>query len=141
MDRNTIIAIVLSVIVITVGMGIQTAFFAPEMPMPTNEGEVIAEIDASLPEASGGFSAVGADPDPTPFTVAAGAYEIEFDPRGASVSSIRLTEHLDEGEPVEPTNPNGYEHWKLTRCVEQDFPNSRSAMQYICEHFYWESKN
>ena len=101
MDRNTIIAIVLSVIVITVGMGIQTAFFAPEMPMPTNEAEVIAEIDASLPEASGGFSAVGADPDPTPFTVAAGAYEVEFDPRGASVSSIRLTEHLDEGEPVE----------------------------------------
>ena len=48
---------------------------------------------------------------------------------------------VNEGEPVEPTNPNGYEHWKLTRCVEQDFPNSRSAMQYICEHFYWESKN
>ena len=39
MDRNTIIAIVLSVIVITVGMTIQTAFFPPEIPAVAEEGK------------------------------------------------------------------------------------------------------
>ncbi len=102
MDRNTIIAIVLSVIVITVGMTIQTAFFPPEIPSAESGTSVVETIDASLPEASGShIEAVGTDPDSTPFTVSAGAYSITFDPEGASVSSIKLNEHLDNGEPVE----------------------------------------
>ena len=101
MDRNTIIAIVLSVIVITVGMTIQTAFFPPEIPVE-EETTTIEEINASLPEASGSnIEAVGEDPDSTPFEVAAGSYIITFDPKGASVSSIKLSKHLDDGEPVE----------------------------------------
>ena len=101
MDRNTIIAIVLSVIVITVGMGVQTAFFPPEMPV-TDEAVVAEAIDASLPAASGNeIEAVGDNPDSTPFTVDSGAYRITFDPTGATVSSIKLLEHLDGEEPVE----------------------------------------
>ncbi len=101
MDRNTIIAIVLSVIVITVGMGVQTAFFPPEMPV-TDEAVVAEAIEASLPAASGNeIEAVGDNPDSTPFTVDSGAYRITFDPTGATVSSIKLLEHLDGEEPVE----------------------------------------
>ena len=101
MDRNTIIAIVLSVIVITVGMGIQTAFFAPELP--PEQVETSSVIDNTvLPESSGSnIIAVGEEPDSAPFDVSAGSYIITFDPRGASVKSIRLAEHLDNGEPVE----------------------------------------
>ncbi len=101
MDKNTIIAIVLSVIVITVGMGIQTAFFTPELP--PEEVSVSTEVNnAVLPESSGGnITAVGEDPDASPFEVRAGSYIITFDPKGASVTSIRLSEHLDNGEPVE----------------------------------------
>lgn len=104
MERNTIIAIVLSVIVITVGMAIQTAFFMPEMPPIAEEDAVSAEETAGgeLAAASGtDIIAIGDDPDATPFEVSAGSYIIGFDPAGASVSSIRLSEHLDNGEPVE----------------------------------------
>ena len=102
MDRNTIIAIVLSVIVITVGMTIQTAFFPPEIPAVAEEGTVVETIDATLPGESGSsIEATGENPDSTPFTVTAGSYAITFDPKGASVSSIKLTEHLDGEEPVE----------------------------------------
>ena len=102
MDRNTIIAIVLSVIVITVGMGIQTAFFTPEMAIPAEEAAIESAGDGVLPSASGAdISPAGTDPDPSPFEVEAGSYIITFDPRGASVSSIKLSEHYDNGEPVE----------------------------------------
>ncbi len=101
MDRNTIIAIVLSVIVITVGMGIQTAFFPPEIPV-TEEAVAAEAIEASLPAASGNeIEAVGTDPDSAPFEVATGAFRITFDPKGGTVSSIKLSEHLDGEEPVE----------------------------------------
>ena len=97
MDRNTIIAIVLSVIVITVGMGIQTAFFTPEMTIPAEETAIESAGDGVLPSASGAdITPSGADPDPSPFEVEAGSYIITFDPRGASVSSIKLAEHYDE---------------------------------------------
>ena len=101
MDRNTIIAIVLSVIVITVGMGIQTVFFPPEMPL-MEEAAVAEAIDQTLPTASGSrIEAVGEDPDSSPFEVSAGEYIITFDPRGGSVSSIKLANHMDNGSPVE----------------------------------------
>ncbi len=102
MDRNTIIAIVLSVIVITVGMTVQAVFFPPEIPSYAEESTVVETIDATLQAASGShIEAIGDEPDSTPFTVTSGAYTITFDPKGASVSSIKLNEHLDNGEPVE----------------------------------------
>ena len=103
MDRNTIIAIVLSVIVITVGMTIQTVFFAPELPVSEEIAEeAVNNTDTVLPDNTvGGITAVGAEPDITPFEVKAGEYSITFDPAGASVSSIKLNNHSDNGQPVE----------------------------------------
>ena len=102
MDRNTIIAIVLSVIVITVGMTIQTMFFAPEIPVDAGVVEETIEADVYLPEsASGSIIATGDTPDSAPFDVTAGEYTITFNPEGASISSIRLNNHDDNGKPVE----------------------------------------
>ena len=103
MDRNTIIAIVLSVIVITVGMTIQTVFFAPELPVSEEIAEeAVNNTDTVLPDNTvGGITAAGAEPDITPFEVKAGEYSITFDPAGASVSSIKLNNHSDNGQPVE----------------------------------------
>ncbi len=107
MDRNTIIAIILSVIVITAGMTVQTFFMEEEMA----SAELQAESQVAAEESSASDSvsvvqtdtitATGEEPDPTPFTVTSGEFEIGFDPAGASISSIKLINHLDGTEPVE----------------------------------------
>ncbi len=102
MDRNTIIAIVLSVIVITLGMTIQTTFFTPEITDPVPVPEETVSSAADLPAASSdGITPIGEDPDSTPFTVESGEYSITFNPKGAGISSIKLRNHDDKGEPVE----------------------------------------
>ncbi len=116
MDKNTIIAIVLSVIVITVAMTFQTMFFTPATvetvpteqtigttdELSTSPGIVYATADmawnSGLP---GSFQSVGESSTVAPFTYETDVFIIEFDPVGASVSSIRLKDHLDKGEPVE----------------------------------------
>ena len=101
MDRNTIIAIVLSVIVITVGMTINTVFFPPEYNYTESEEvETIAESD----EADNvDITATSDVENIQPFIIETDAYLIEFDPAGASVSSIKLKNHTESttGEPVE----------------------------------------
>ena len=49
MDRNTIIAIVLSVVVIVVGMTLQTLFMEPQMAAAAAEAEVSESIDTRPP--------------------------------------------------------------------------------------------
>ena len=103
MDRNTIIAVILSVIVITAGMTIQAVLFPPEMPpAAASEEEMPSESTAPLPVQSGSeITAEGSVEDASPFEIAAGSYVIVFDPMGGDISSIRLSEHLDNGSPVE----------------------------------------
>jgi len=120
MDRNTIIAIILSVIVISVGLTIQSTFFAPQ-PEPTPvqtqetapavaqsatnaEGPVATTREGTVPlafDASSSLVPMGADPSRERFTYDTGVFIIEFDPSGAGISSLRLKEHLDKGQPVE----------------------------------------
>jgi len=119
MDKNTIIAIVLSVIVIVVGLTIQTTFFPPE-PVPQSETVSTTPITDSAavqtqdPSTSynisdvdwnsgipGSFVQVKEAESNAPFTYETGVFAIEFDPEGASISSMRLKDHLDDGEPVE----------------------------------------
>ena len=47
------------------------------------------------------ITAVGDEPDSTPFTVKSGEFEIEFNPAGAAIESIKLVNHFDNGSPVE----------------------------------------
>jgi YidC/Oxa1 family membrane protein insertase len=113
MDKNTIIAIILSVIVFSVGMAIQSTFLAPDK-LATEEvqSEVVAEVvdqapayalssqayNSSLP---GSFEQTGSVAGTEKFTYETAVFSVEFNPQGASVSSLKLKKHLDKGSPVE----------------------------------------
>lgn len=108
MDRNTIIAIVLSAIVIIVGTTLQATLFAPEFTeTPTTEVVETADgtvtVEPSLSKASMAygkdFTPYGEDPLSDTFIVESDAYIIEFDPKGASIEDIKLKKHLTNGEP------------------------------------------
>ena len=102
MDRNTIIAIVLCVIVITVGMTIQTSFFAPDYVETTESVEATANVDSSLVEGTTSkVKALGTAGDSAPFRIQNKSLDIEFDPSGATISSIQTLEHEADGKPAE----------------------------------------
>ena len=120
MEKNTILAIVLSVIVITVGMTLQTMFFSPvpaEASPDTTAVEQTVIPNTNLQSASTTYvssslaygsnvegSIVPVDDsytNKTKFTYNTDVYSIEFSPEGASVSSIKLLRHTTSGEPVE----------------------------------------
>lgn len=105
MDRNTILAIVLSVVVIIAGTTLQTFFMEDEVA-----AQAAAEVETAekaeqfvLPSSTTGqvITATGKDPDVEPFNVRTGAYDITFNPAGAGISSIKLLDHMENGEPVE----------------------------------------
>lgn len=123
MDKNTILAIVLSVIVISVGLTIQTTFFAPDpattATVPTNRADTDQSAsnilqtgeappvsyalsgqawDSGLP---GSFVQTGTASSTRRFTYETEVFIIEFDPTGAGITSLRLKKHLDQNEPVE----------------------------------------
>lgn len=102
MDRNTIIAIVLTVIVITVGMTIQTAFFSPEVT-DTAQTETVTDVSAQIenPTSSYSYTAVSQGSNTEPFTVSTEAMSVTFDPAGASVSSIVLNNEGNNGEKLD----------------------------------------
>ena len=105
MDRNTIIAIVLSVVVIVAGMTVQTFFMddmvIPEETVTTAETGETALNDVSPAMSGPVITAVGEEPDSSPFTVDSGAYNVTFNPRGAGITSILLADHMENGKPVE----------------------------------------
>ena len=103
MDRNTIIAIVLSVIVITVGMTIQTTFFTPDYIETAETAEVITTDDYSeISEATTSLvKATGNIANQSAFRIQNESLDIEFDPVGATISSIKTREHEADGEPAE----------------------------------------
>lgn len=119
MDRNTIIAIILMVVVMSVGLTLQSTLFAPPPPEATATQSDTSTSLASDSVASGQSSsladsqsipvmdssstlvALGESPSIQRFTYETGVFIIEFDPAGAGISSIRLKKHLDKGEPVE----------------------------------------
>ncbi len=128
MDKNTLYAVILSVVVITVGFMVQNMLYPPEpVPQQTQEQTEGTTQPDGTAEAEG-QQAPGADEAAEPEAtaepareLAAGAIapvpedgisaqtrtygndliDVTFSPRGASVSSFRLLEHLSDGEPVE----------------------------------------
>jgi len=119
MEKNTIIAVVLSVIVITFGMTIQTMFF-PAQPVAQTEKTVVqtaestdvplsASQTAYVPSnlaydsgVNGSFMPVNdKSADAKEFTYQTEVFTITFDPKGAAVSSIKLNKHTTNGQPVE----------------------------------------
>lgn len=123
MDKNTILAIVLSVLVITVGMTIQTTFFTAAPTTTTTVETVSQDTNTSTAVAAtnvesavdskvsadrawgtqlpGSLVAVGTTGTTQPFTFSTDYFTIVFNPNGASISSFKLNKHLEDGQPVE----------------------------------------
>jgi len=133
MDKRTILAMFLTIVVVTLGMFIQTTFFSPEIE-PTQESVVsqeeisntnqdittnvnssnqitldsntdynnINEKEAWNSGKPGSFVAIEDQAREQEFAYENGVLDITFDTKGASISSIKLKNHLDtEGNPVE----------------------------------------
>ena len=104
MDRNTIIAIVLSVVVIVVGMTLQTLFMEPQMAAAAAEAEVSESIDTDGVQPLTGsidLRAVDDVTDTSEFSVQTDNFDITFNPNGGTISSIKTAKHLENGNPVE----------------------------------------
>lgn len=99
-------------------MTIQTTMFAPSpVTADTTQTESTIATDNNLqavPEVlhagadmawnsglPGSFTSVGDQSNANQFEYQTDVFLITFDPKGASVSSIKLKDHLDNGEPVE----------------------------------------
>lgn len=86
MDRNTIIAIVLCVIVITVGMAFQQTLLANDESTVT---ETSTAEEVVLEENPGAvYTAVGSVDETSPFTITTQALSVTFNPVGATIESI-----------------------------------------------------
>lgn len=109
MDKKTILAIVLTVIVITISMFIQSYFFAPEYP----DSAASAESEMNSEDTEGSSTDVSAqdrlaivasskNTSSEPFTYETDFYTITFDPAGASISSMVMKNHANaDGEHVD----------------------------------------
>ncbi len=86
MDRNTIIAVILCVIVITVGMAYQQTLLSNEF-VETETTEVTENIPVPV-LASSSFSPLGTDGDSSTFNISSGSLDITFNPKGGTIESI-----------------------------------------------------
>ena len=86
MDRNTIIAVILCVIVITVGMAYQQTLLSNEF-VETETTEVTENIPVPV-LASSSFSPLGSDGDSSTFNVSSRSLDITFNPKGGTIESI-----------------------------------------------------
>ena len=112
MDKKSILAVILVVIVITVSMVLQATVFnrTERVTMPE---EALAQADADLaaydamvaeltPQTNYAMSSVGNNKNTEKFTFETDLFTITFDPVGASISSIMMKEHADAyGENVD----------------------------------------
>ena len=116
MEKNTLLAVVLSVVVITVGFMVQNLLYPPPAPEPTT----ISDTEGALPgetvaAPSGTPSATAAEPrlvgsiQPVATEGISSeliryqndTIEVMIDPAGARIVSFRLLDHIDGTEPVE----------------------------------------
>lgn len=86
MDRNTIIAVILCVIVITVGMAYQQTLLSNEF-VETETTEVTENIPVPV-LASSSFSPLGIDGDSSTFNISSESLDITFNPKGGTIESI-----------------------------------------------------
>ena len=118
MDRRTLLAVVLSVIVITIGFSIQSLLFPPE-PIPQDIAEA-PQVTTPIEPLTGDSAAVAPEGESRLETMPSGSvvaveqpgistreqvYEnslvrVTMDPRGATVTSLELLDHLDGDSPV-----------------------------------------
>jgi len=113
MEKNTLIAVILSVVVITVGFMIQNALFPPDefgpsVTAPVEERavpEATQSVDP-LPEPVRVAGTIEPAPDHAPENVVSYTHRtdllsVTFDPHGAMITSFELLDHRDGDRPVE----------------------------------------
>jgi len=123
MDKKTLIAVVLSVVIISVGFMIQNAFFAPEIPetaaieettvqeeaeaqeMETTE---ITETEAEEPRVYDTAAVVSDNVEPVPndalpqeIKAETDVFNITFSTKGGVITSLKLKKHMDGDDFVE----------------------------------------
>ncbi|MBI9103555.1 MAG: membrane protein insertase YidC [Spirochaetales bacterium] len=119
MDKNSLLAVILSVVVITAGFMIQAKFFPAPEPVQT---EVSAStVEESVPQTAApatttSDSTVSGNSDILPASVAVEAeeqiphqevrwetnlFDIVFSNKGGVITSLKLKKHLENGEPLE----------------------------------------
>ena len=112
MDKKSILAVILVVLVIAVSLILQTTVFnrTEKVTMPEEalaaadaEREAQAAIIAELtPQTNSAMNSVGNNKNTGKFTFETDLFTITFDPVGASISSIMMKEHADAyGEKVD----------------------------------------
>lgn len=123
MDKRTLLAVVLSVIIITVGFTIQSVFFMPDTIEQTAsetssettqitqtqsdqqvESVPVSQTPSSLVYDSGvpgSVVPVGEDPVEKIITIENDVFLASFTTRGAALTSMKMKNHLDGDEPVE----------------------------------------
>jgi YidC/Oxa1 family membrane protein insertase len=130
MDKRTLLAVVLSVIVITIGFTIQTLMFPPVVPETTDQHTRAVE-QVTVPEPTtapmaqapqptpsqtvGGIVALGQDPantSPIIFTDNQ-TFRATIDPRGGVLRSFELLNHRDGDQPVNMILPDGSDTYGL----------------------------
>lgn len=118
MERNTVIAVILSVVIITIGFALQSVLFPPdEAASLSTPAPGPAETTTSTPTGTTPSQAVpiGSVLAPTTGESQTVSYrndlmEVEFDTRGAVVRQIWLLEHQDGDQPVAMIIDGGTDH-------------------------------
>lgn len=110
MDKRTILAVALSLVVFVGGMIISETFFRPEVPpqaaQPVEEAIQTPAAPAVAPPAAAPEDIAVAVPEEEeiPLQIIRGEtdlYYITFSSKGGVLTSLRLKDHLDAGEPLE----------------------------------------
>lgn len=120
MDKRTLLAVILSTIVISVGFMIQNTFFAPphpEIPAVTEQADVSRDTNVSDGSVSSnensqqqptapvlqaqGITPFGDEPGEKMISLETKVFKATFSSRGALLTSMKLKEHFENGKPLE----------------------------------------
>jgi YidC/Oxa1 family membrane protein insertase len=113
MDKNTVLAVVLSILIIIVGFSVQAIFFPPEPAEPVQTAvEDVPDTAEQLPASTyaapaaaegspGSIVALGDDPSVRSIQFQTEVFDIVFDADHASISEMKLRKHVDDGVPVD----------------------------------------
>jgi YidC/Oxa1 family membrane protein insertase len=122
MDKRTILAVVLSVIIMTIGFSLQNTYFAPDTPeqpavQQESESSVAQAPETRQPQQAaaletpsslvydsnveGSVVPVGEEPGQRSVTIENDVFIAQLDSAGGVLTSMKMKDHIDEGEPVE----------------------------------------
>ncbi|WP_319475437.1 membrane protein insertase YidC [Marispirochaeta aestuarii] len=113
MDKNTLLAVVLSVIVITIGFSVQSTFFPPEQPRPQQDQTAVVPAESAEEETAPETAVTGvrqvanikrvdsATVNEETVLIETNIFQATFSNRGGVLTSLKLKEHEDNGKPLE----------------------------------------